>query len=150
MASNLVNRLTKKKYQKCRLFGFTSDEVHEILFADNSDDELPDLDEDDIAVLEDGDNGNCSQVLIATEIEPNELGLDLDSEDETTSNGRINSINNQIDVDFTVGDVNNNNSDDTTIQDISVEDVVQSELNFDLKDIDVNRVDKKNRVLHSP
>ena len=69
MASNLVNRLTKKKYQKGRLFGFTSDEVHEILFADNSDDELPDLDEDDIAVLEDGDNGNCSQVLIATEID---------------------------------------------------------------------------------
>ena len=38
---------------------------------------------------------NCSQVLIATEIEPNELGLDLDLEDETTSNGRINSINNK-------------------------------------------------------
>ena len=60
------------------MFGFTSDEIHEILFADNSNDELPDLDADDIAVLEDGDNGNCSQLLIVTEIEPNELGVDLD------------------------------------------------------------------------
>ena len=60
-------------------------------------------------------------------------------EDETTSNGRINSINNEIDEDFTVGDVNDDNSDDViTIKDISVEDVEQSELNFDLKDIDVN------------
>ena len=57
-----------------------------------------------------------NQVLIATGTELNELGLNLDLEDETISNDRINSINNHIGAHFTVDDVNSNNSDDTTIQ----------------------------------